>query len=575
MANQTDESPSKKFNKSVRSLRPSHLILSFIVLILGAQFARSLVTSPNFQWGVVRQYMFSGVILKGLLLTLELTAVSVTFGFFLAIVLALMRLSGSAIASMASQVYLWVFRGTPLLVQLIFWFNLGALYQRLGIGIPFGPTFISASTNSLISPFSAAILGLGLCSAAYMSEVIRGGIQSIHRGQSEAAEALGLTRMQTLHHVIMPQAMRVIIPPVGNEVIGMLKYSSIVSVIAVPELLYTAELIYARTFQTIPLLIVASIWYLIVTTILTIAQRFVERHYARGVRGLGRSGTRIPLPAAMQSGSKGGTTRMSASTVPSSLNDSRPTMAKVAGVRKSYGQVEVLHGIELAVLKGEVVCLIGPSGSGKSTLLRCLNFLEEPDHGEVYVDGTIVGFNESNGQRSHMHEKQLCAQRSGIGMVFQSFNLFPHMTAIENITLAPRKVHGDSAENALEEAIRLLTLVGLGGLGNTYPGELSGGQQQRVAIARALAMRPALILFDEPTSSLDPELVGEVLDVMRGLANDGMTMIIATHELAFARDVADRLIFMDEGMIVEEGPSSQVLQNPQQDRTRNFIRRLL
>jgi polar amino acid transport system ATP-binding protein len=244
-------------------------------------------------------------------------------------------------------------------------------------------------------------------------------------------------------------------------------------------------------------------------------------------------------------------------------------------IRKQFGSTEVLHGLDLTVQAGEVVCLIGPSGSGKSTLLRCINHLERPDGGTVTVDGELVGVARKKGRLVPLRPAQLCRQRTEIGMVFQSFNLFAHKTALQNITLAPRLVRGESRQDAVQRAERTLAQVGLAGFHNAYPAELSGGQQQRVAIARALAMLPKVMLFDEPTSALDPELVGEVLDVIRSLAQEGMTMIIATHELSFARDVADRVVFMDAGQIVESGPARAVLAQPREERTRAFLSRIL
>jgi polar amino acid transport system ATP-binding protein len=241
-------------------------------------------------------------------------------------------------------------------------------------------------------------------------------------------------------------------------------------------------------------------------------------------------------------------------------------------VHKSFHQMPVLKGINLTVKKGEVVVLLGPSGSGKTTFLRCLNDLEQIDSGKITVSGRLLGHRlNAKGEVVRETKREIARQREKIGMVFQRFNLFTHMTAIENIALAPRFVLGKSKQEALEEAQKLLEPVGLGNYGNYYPNELSGGQQQRVAIARALAMEPELMLFDEPTSSLDPELVGEVLTVMRKLAEDGMTMIIVTHELGFARDVADRAVFMADGNVVEEGPPEAIFNSPQEPRTKQFL----
>ena len=244
-------------------------------------------------------------------------------------------------------------------------------------------------------------------------------------------------------------------------------------------------------------------------------------------------------------------------------------------VHKSYGQVEVLKGINLTVNPGEVACLIGPSGSGKSTMLRCVNHLEKITAGRIYVDGELIGYQEKNGELYEISAKQAARQRVEIGMVFQQFNLFPHRTALENIIEAPVQVNGESTTSATKRARELLASVGLAGKEHNYPAQLSGGQQQRVAIARAVAMRPKLMLFDEPTSALDPELVGDVLRVMKQLAHDGMTMLVVTHEMGFAREVADTVAFMDGGVVVEAGPPSQVLDNPQQERTQSFLSSIL
>lgn len=255
---------------------------------------------------------------------------------------------------------------------------------------------------------------------------------------------------------------------------------------------------------------------------------------------------------------------------------SRPTpMVSAQGVHKSFGALEVLKGITLDVAPGEVMCLVGPSGSGKSTFLRCINHLETVNAGRLYVDGVLVGYHERRGKLHEMHPRDAARQRRTIGMVFQRFNLFPHMTALENIAEAPVVVQGRRKAEAATQARDLLARVGLADKAQAYPAQLSGGQQQRVAIARALAMQPRLMLFDEPTSALDPELVGEVLDVMRQLADEGMTMIVVTHEMGFAREVGDQLVFMDAGVVVEAGPPRAVLADPQHERTRAFLSKVL
>jgi polar amino acid transport system ATP-binding protein len=250
-------------------------------------------------------------------------------------------------------------------------------------------------------------------------------------------------------------------------------------------------------------------------------------------------------------------------------------MVKAEAVHKSFGRLEVLRGIDIEVKPKEVMCIIGPSGSGKSTFLRCINHLEKIDAGRLSVDGELVGYRDRGDKLYELPDSEVCKKRSEIGMVFQSFNLFPHMTALENIIEAPIHVKKESRPTAEARARRLLERVGLADKVDAYPKQLSGGQQQRVAIARALAMEPKLMLFDEPTSALDPELVGDVLDAMRGLAEDGMTMVVVTHEMGFAREVGDSLVFMDAGFIVEAGHPREVLSNPQHERTRAFLSKVL
>ncbi len=268
--------------KAVRVRRPGRLVAGLLVIVLGAALIKSVATNPRFGWGTVGEYLFSGPVLDGLVKTIELTALSMVIGILIGVVLAVMRLSPNPLVVAASGFYIWLFRGTPVLVQLLFWAFIAALYPVIALGVPFGPSLFSFEANSLITPFVAALLGLGLNEGAYMSEIVRAGLLSVDEGQEEAAKALGMRRMQTVRRIILPQAMRVIIPPTGNETIGMLKTTSLVSVLAFTELLYTVQLIYATNYKQIPLLIVASIWYLVLTTILSIAQYFIERHYGRG-----------------------------------------------------------------------------------------------------------------------------------------------------------------------------------------------------------------------------------------------------------------------------------------------------
>ncbi|MGA8218972.1 MAG: amino acid ABC transporter permease [Solirubrobacterales bacterium] len=261
---------------------PGRWIAAAIVALIAASLIRSAIDNPNFKWDVVGSYLFDHRILDGVRVTVELTVVAMLLGVVLGVLLAVMRLSPNWLIRGTAWFYVWIFRGTPVLVQILFWAFISALYPTIDLGIPFGPSFIHLNANDFITLFVAAMLGLGLNEGAYMSEIVRAGIISVEEGQGDAAKALGMTRLQTLRHIVLPQAMRVIIPPTGNETISMLKYTSLASVIAVPELLYSVQLIYAQNFQQIPLLLVASIWYLAMTTVLSIGQFFLERHYGRG-----------------------------------------------------------------------------------------------------------------------------------------------------------------------------------------------------------------------------------------------------------------------------------------------------
>ena len=253
----------------------------------------------------------------------------------------------------------------------------------------------------------------------------------------------------------------------------------------------------------------------------------------------------------------------------------KPVKVLADNVHKAFGRNEVLRGIDMEIHTGEVACIVGPSGGGKSTFLRCINHLEKIDAGRLSVDGELIGYTQRGGKLYEMHDKEVAAQRRSIGMVFQRFNLFPHMTAAENVMSGPVVVRKDNKKQARQRAIELLAKVGLGDRGDSYPMQLSGGQQQRVAIARALAMDPDLMLFDEPTSALDPELVGEVLDVMRRLAESGMTMVVVTHEMGFAREVGDLLAFIDKGVVAEIGEPREILANPKSKRFQDFLGKVL
>ncbi len=281
----TDSTGRPEDIRAVPVRRPGRWIAAVIVLVIAVAIVRSVVTNSRFEWSVIGHYLFDSRILEGLVVTIELTAIAMAIGILLGMVLAVMRLSPNPLVSGASWLYVWFFRGTPVLVQLLFWYNIAALYPKIALGIPFGPAFVHANANTLITPFTAAILGLGLNEGAYMAEIVRAGIISVDPGQADAAHSLGMTRLQTMRRIVLPQAMRVIIPPTGNETISMLKTSSLASVIVVTELLYASQLIYSVNFKTIPLLIVASFWYIVCTSVLYVGQYYLERYYGRGSRG--------------------------------------------------------------------------------------------------------------------------------------------------------------------------------------------------------------------------------------------------------------------------------------------------
>jgi polar amino acid transport system permease protein len=529
-------------------------------------------------------YVSSAYLLTGLLIAIQITCLAMVSGLALGLVLALMRMSRNKVVSGVAWGYIWVIRGTPLLLQLIFIYD---ALPRLGIRL---------------DPFSTAVIGFALNEAAFAAEFIRGGLLSVRRNQSVAAAALGMGPFTTLRRIILPQALRAIAPQIGNGTIAMLKGTSLASVVFVNELTFRAQQIVATNFDFFTVFIAAGTLYLIVTTLISLGQLAVERRLDPELRIVGGApslwsrwltgartqaeASKTPAPeaegaSAAEEGVKSGD-HMIIKALASSIAQKATETADLPfvvcrNVRKSYqlrgrSPLEVLKGVDFEVHRGEVVAILGASGSGKSTLLRLINHLEELDGGEILVEGKHVGYETKNGKL--VPTKALAKARADarIGMVFQSFDLFDHKTAQENIAEAPVQVYGMSQQAATKRARQLLAGVGLLEHADHLPMRLSGGQQQRVAIARALATEPKLMLFDEPTSALDPELVGEVLAVMRSLAEAGMTMIVVTHEIRFAREVADRVVFMDQGVIVEQGPPSEVLDRPREPRTQQFLR---
>ena len=557
---------------------------SAVAAILIVLAAHSLLANPRWGWPVFAQWFFSKAVLAGLGRTLMLTAAASSFGFLLGTGLALARISRSPLLSGLAWAYIWLLRSIPLLVLLLILFNLGYLYQSVELGIPLTDVvFAKYKVVDLLGPFSAAVLGLSLNQAAFSAEIIRGGILSVDQGQLEAAAALGLSRRRQIVRIVLPQAMRSILPTGFNEIIGLAKNTSVVYVLALPELFYTVQVVYQRNMEVIPLLMVATVWYLVIMTVLSVFQSGIERHFARGA-------VRVQPPTLLQtllSWTRRGRRRSTSVAEPSAAVAKHPTgrgvlvpfrqagEVQLHAVSKSYGSHLVLNGVDLLVRAGEVVAILGPSGSGKSTLLRTINHLEKVDRGFVSLDGDLVGYRQHGDVLYELKERDILKRRAEIGMVFQNFNLFPHMTVLDNIIEAPIALGMLTRRKAADRAHELLARVGLGDKADAYPRQLSGGQQQRVAIARALALRPKVLLFDEPTSALDPELVGEVLDVIKELARSGTTMIIVTHEIGFAREVADTAVFMDGGEILEMGPPAQVLTAPRHRRAQAFLAKVL
>ncbi|WP_313901762.1 amino acid ABC transporter permease/ATP-binding protein [Methylobacterium sp. J-088] len=495
------------------------------------------------------EFLFLPFLWQGALIAVEIATFAMVLGLILGLGLALLRLTGNKFLSGVAWFYVWFVRGTPLLLQLVFIFD-----ALPAVGIT-------------LDNFTTAVVGFALNEAAFSAEIIRGGILAVGRNQTIAAASLGMGPVLTLRRIVLPQAMRAILPGLGNQAISMIKGTSIASVIFVNELTFRSEQIVGQNFRFFAVFAATGLIYLFMTSVIALGQAALERRFdhlrERPVAepSLSAASERAPLPDLVAEIT--GWDAQAAGAEPF-----------VAGhnVQKSYGKREVLRGIDLDVRRGEVVVLMGPSGSGKSTFLRLVNHLEPVDWGEIRVGGRYVGYERGAGGLRPARNLAKARADARIGMVFQHFDLFNHLTALENVVEAPIRVYGEDATRARARGLHLLQSVGLGEHAGHLPHRMSGGQQQRVAIARALAIAPRLMLFDEPTSALDPERVGEVLAVIRSLAASGMTMLIVTHEVRFAREVADRVVFMDEGVIVEQGFPAEVLEQPKHERTRRFLR---
>lgn len=475
-------------------------------------------------------------------LVVRLSVLTWVGGVIFGLGVAFARQSSHPLISRLAATYIWLFRSLPLLVLLIFIFNL--------------PQLLPATSGVLGDPFMASLIALILSETAYIAEIHRGGLNAVQRGQYEAGKALGLRNTQIRMTIVIPQALRVSLPTLVNEFITIVKMTSLVSVISLSEILMVGERLYTENFKVLETLMAVACYYVMIVTVFERLFAFLERFLdiqRRQPATLDATLLRSTLPPVVRAPRRG-------------MSPHAKPILKLTDIRKSYSGKPVLNGINLEVRPGEIISLIGPSGSGKTTLIRTINGLEPLDEGAVQLLGHDF---ITAGQ-----PENALSWRSNItylGMVFQGFNLFPHKTVLENLMLAPRLHSLEPADKLKERCLVMLDKVGMLEHTSKYPHQLSGGQQQRVAIARTLVMQPKVVLFDEPTSALDPERVSEVLDVISKLAQEGITMLIVTHEMKFAFSISDRVIFMEGGNIAVDASPQKILEMPDH-RIHRFIK---
>ena len=477
------------------------------------------------------------------LVVIELSALSWFLSLILGFFLASAKLSKNRLLRIPAAVYIWFFRSVPLLVLVVFVYN--------------APQIFPASGAVLQNPFYAGLLALVVTESAYMAEIHRGGLLSVLKGQKEAGRALGIGTVGIERLLVIPQAFRIALPTLINEYITVVKLTSLISVISLTEILTVGQRLYAQNFLVMETLLAVAVYYVLIVTVFGQLLQWLESYLDLSTR----------KPQSLN--------EKATATLRQTLSAHRPVARNVqpletpalqlSNIHKCYGEHQVLKGIDLNVKSGEVISIIGPSGSGKTSLIRTINGLEAIDQGDIMLFGErFIGAHDTpNNARIRQGVRR-------IGMVFQNFNLFPHRTILDNVTLAPR-YHGGSKRACEQRAYPLLDKVGLLAHAGKYPHQISGGQQQRVAIARALAMDPDIMLFDEPTSALDPELVGEVLSVIRNLANEGMTMVIVTHEMDFAMSISDRVIFMEDGKVQLDASPEAIRREAAGERVRRFM----
>ena len=496
-----------------------------------SNFIEGLVT--GFTVNFIREDRWK-MILDGLLTTLIIALLSGIFGTLLGAVICRLRMSRNTAATAFARVYVKSIQGIPILVLLMM------LYYIV-------------FTSDAIPALYICVIGFSLDFAAYSSEIFRNGIEAVPPGQARAAKALGFTPVRGFVKVVLPQALRHIIPVYSGQLVSMVKLTSVAGYISVLELTKVSDIIRSRTYDAFFPLITSALIYFLLSNILIGLLKLAGKKVNISSRGKKLGGVDTGI-----------TVRPAGKRIGRGKFEAGRELLVIEHLGKSFGNVTPLKDVNCTVNAGDVISVIGPSGTGKSTMLNLINHLEEPDNGRIVFDGedTLGAGYDFNSLRRR------------VGMVFQSFNLFPHLTVIENVMLAQTELLKRTRQEAYERSMELLETVGLSGKASSYPSELSGGQQQRIAIARTIAMDPEIILFDEPTSALDPTMVGEVLSVIRNLAQNGMTMLIVTHEMKFAHDVSNRVFYMDEGVIYEEGTPEQIFEEPMKERTRVFIKRL-
>ncbi|MGI6246884.1 MAG: amino acid ABC transporter permease/ATP-binding protein [Pseudochelatococcus sp.] len=497
----------------------------------------------DFDWHYTLSLLWSGDFWWATLTVVELSILSWVLSVVLGFFVALARQSRNVVASRVAAAYIWFFRSLPLLVLLIFVYNL--------------PQAFPASGMLLSQPFIAGLIALVLSETAYIAEIHRGALLAINKGQYEAGHVLGLSKVALQRQIVIPQALRVALPALGNEYISIVKLTSLVSVISLAEILLVGQRYYTQNFKVMETMLAVAFYYVFVVTVFDALLKSIEKRLDYATKQTALSDTGIPAVTRREEPRPGAT-------------GAAPAIRLEKG-GKHFGAMEVFSDLNLAVRPGEVVSIIGPSGSGKTTLIRCLNGLEPLDKGIVHINGKpVLAGREQVRDAPRRNERDALLD---IGMVFQNFNLFPHRTVLENVMLGPLYHRRGSREEIRDRARVILAQVGMLVHEHKYPHQLSGGQQQRVAIARALAMEPSILLFDEPTSALDPETVGEVLRIIADLARSGRTMIIVTHEMKFALDVSDRVIFMEKGRVqFDDTPQAMRERLLQGDRLAEFVR---